>query len=142
MSETWQQREARERADILAKHAEVSAAAHGLRRAVLELHAPKVFYSSGLYCGGCEFNGCEAEPFEFPCSTYVLARDWPEPVEVAAAVRRQVLTEAANAARNAFGDPAWSPTAQRFVSVASVIRPGAGEGGRESEMRCSLWHDG
>jgi hypothetical protein len=67
------------RAAIQAQHALVLTTATGLRRAVLELHGPidRGEFANSADCRGCEFDGMEAEPPRFPCSTYELARDWP-----------------------------------------------------------------
>ncbi len=61
--------EERERV-ALAAHDELLRTATGLRRAVLELHAPE---DGG--CAGCE--SCCCSP-TWPCDTYTLARDWEE----------------------------------------------------------------
>lgn len=61
----------RERA-LIAEHAELMATATGLRRAVLELHAP----DENGYCTGCETDCCA--PKLSDCTTYALARGWPE----------------------------------------------------------------
>lgn len=62
---------AQERA-IVAAHGDLVANATGLRRAVLELHAPDEY---GL-CQGCVSDCCGPKVSE--CPTYTLARDWPE----------------------------------------------------------------
>jgi hypothetical protein len=57
------------------------ASSEGLRRAVLELHAPKFSFSDRdhhfPYCEGCDPGTWAEEPSDFPCATYLLARDWP-----------------------------------------------------------------
>lgn len=57
---------------IIAAHGERVATATGLRRAVLELHAPDEY---GL-CQGCVTDCCA--PKVSDCPTYTLARDWQE----------------------------------------------------------------
>lgn len=76
--ERHRQRCAEAQTRILAEHAQTLAAAHGLRRAVLELHAPTIRgeWSDKADCSGCEYGGWESEPPEFPCTTYELARDF------------------------------------------------------------------
>lgn len=61
----------RERA-LIAEHAQLMTTATGLRRAVLEIHAPDEY---GL-CRGCETDCCA--PKLSDCTTYALARGWPE----------------------------------------------------------------
>jgi hypothetical protein len=62
-----------------AAHDALIAEATGLRRAVLELHGPeREPYGWEPRCHGCESAGWESEQPEFPCSTYVLARDFRE----------------------------------------------------------------
>jgi hypothetical protein len=75
----WAEESTRIRLGILAAHAQALAAADGLRRAVLELHAPVFSGDSDRYpnCEGCEYGGYEGEPTSFPCMTYDLARDFP-----------------------------------------------------------------
>lgn len=65
-----------DRAQQQAEHEARVQRATGLRRAVLELHAPvhEVAYR-GLVCHGCDADGYEVEPPGWPCRTYELARD-------------------------------------------------------------------
>lgn len=64
-------------AAVLAEHAARLAEADGLRRAVLELHAPHFRdLSDSAYCDGCDAYGYEVDDTEFPCRTYELARDF------------------------------------------------------------------
>lgn len=65
----YEEENARERAAVAA-HDELVQSATGLRKAMLELHAPE---DGG--CAGCE--SCCCSP-TWPCSTYALARGWPE----------------------------------------------------------------
>jgi hypothetical protein len=70
-----EEREAEQRRQ-LDEHAHRMVTATGLRRAVLELHAPSVEDSYAYpVCRGCDADGYDWEPPEWPCSTYVLARD-------------------------------------------------------------------
>lgn len=67
----WQAKNAAEREQtslLIAEHAELMATATGLRRAVLEIHAPDEY---GL-CQGCETDCCA--PSLSDCTTYALAR--------------------------------------------------------------------
>jgi hypothetical protein len=57
---------------LIAEHAQLMATATGLRRAVLEIHCPDEY---GL-CQGCETDCCA--PKLSDCTTYALARGWPE----------------------------------------------------------------
>lgn len=57
-------------------HVELVAAASGLRRAVLELHGPERG-TSRILCASCQDDWVEYAA-DFPCVTYVLARDWSE----------------------------------------------------------------
>jgi hypothetical protein len=61
--------QARERAAIAA-HDELVRSATGLRKNVLQLHAPE---DGG--CAGCDACCCASV---WPCRTYALARDWQE----------------------------------------------------------------
>lgn len=70
-------KEAAARAECEAAHAAAIAAADGVRRAVLELHAP-VWNWWGATCEGCDVGGYEPDDPEFPCRTYELARDFPK----------------------------------------------------------------
>lgn len=73
-------RRAAERRATEEAHAATLTTATGLRRAILELHAPTWFDHShvgGGHCGGCEFEpNYEGEAIDWPCQTYTLARDW------------------------------------------------------------------
>ncbi|MFJ1765050.1 hypothetical protein ACIOD2_32315 [Amycolatopsis sp. NPDC088138] len=60
------EREAKE-AHEDARHAELLAAG-GLAQAVAELHSP----DDRRECGGCDFDGYEAERPEWPCRTWTL----------------------------------------------------------------------
>lgn len=51
--------------------------ATGLRRRILELHGPDVAYGE-VWCRGCESNEDDYNSPHFPCSTYILARDWAD----------------------------------------------------------------
>lgn len=66
----------REQAEQLSAHEQRLQHATGLRRAVLELHGPSV-EESYVYpvCHGCDADGYDVEPPEWPCRTYALARD-------------------------------------------------------------------
>jgi hypothetical protein len=66
------ERRASERATVVVEHQGRLDAATGLRRAVLDLHAP-VQSAYWLTCEGCDIAGHEAEPPEWPCRTYSLA---------------------------------------------------------------------
>jgi hypothetical protein len=58
------------------QHALLLASATGLHRAVLEMHGPVLEPAYHWpVCNGCDFDGYEGEPPEWPCSTYILARD-------------------------------------------------------------------
>lgn len=60
-----------------AEHSRNLEGATGLRRAILEMHAPEMDYPSDATCKGCYVDeGCGCEGAHFPCSTYALARDW------------------------------------------------------------------
>lgn len=77
----WQEMDAeRKRADQaeLNAHGERMAAATGLRRAILELHAPQRYESGRLHCDGCDMDGYEVEAPDFPCRTYTLAAEASE----------------------------------------------------------------
>jgi len=64
----------RDKAD--AAHCKAFVHASGLRRAVLELHAPTFEYlGSSPACSSC-YDG-EYGADDWPCETYVLARDFP-----------------------------------------------------------------
>lgn len=67
----WEAERERERA-LIAEHAQLMATATGLRRAVLELHAP----DENGYCTGCETD--YDAPKLSDCTTYALARGWLE----------------------------------------------------------------
>jgi hypothetical protein len=66
-----------ERDKVEAAHSAVLAGATGLRRAILELHAP-TFEEFGAKpsCSGCYDSDYGHD--DWPCETYVLARDYPE----------------------------------------------------------------
>jgi len=53
--------------------------ATGLRRRILELHAPDIDYGEA-WCRGCDSgeDDYDYNSPHFPCSTYALARDWEE----------------------------------------------------------------
>lgn len=55
-------------------HVQLVAAATGLRRAVLELHGPERG-TSRTFCASCQADW-EDYAADFPCPTYILARDW------------------------------------------------------------------
>lgn len=61
---------------VVAAHEELVAGAAGLRRSILELHALQRYDPYDPNCGIC-FNSHGYE-FNFPCPTYVLARDWSD----------------------------------------------------------------
>ena len=63
------------RADIESTHAALLASSTGLRRQILELHAPTFYHAADRHprCDGCECQGWEAEQAEFPCTTYDMA---------------------------------------------------------------------
>ena len=73
-----EEREAEQRRQ-LDQHVHLLASTTGFRRAVLELHGP-VEESAYAWpvCQGCDADGYEWEPPEWPCRTYVLARDIAE----------------------------------------------------------------
>lgn len=60
---------------VEAEHLELFTAASGLRRAVIDLHGPKLM-GPYIVCDECE--GYDGGYLEFPCRTYELARDWEE----------------------------------------------------------------
>lgn len=64
---------------IIIAHEDLVGSSDGLRRAVLEMHAPepeeRENYVGCAKCMQSSYEEC-AEPF--PCSTYTLARGWPE----------------------------------------------------------------
>lgn len=67
-------------AEELAEHAALLAVAEPFRRAVLELHRPQLReWSTHHVCLGCDAEGYEVDDTTFPCTTYLLARDWTEP---------------------------------------------------------------
>jgi hypothetical protein len=70
-------RAAERRAEV-ASHEAMVAAASGLLLQVLTLHAPVQDTRGLLSCHGCDYGGYDAEPPEWPCRTYVLARDAEE----------------------------------------------------------------
>lgn len=83
-AESYWQRKAEEREARqwreLAEHHHRMVFATGLRRAVLELHAPSVEDAYAYpVCRGCDADGYDCEPPEWPCRTYVLARDGVPP---------------------------------------------------------------
>jgi len=68
---------AAERAEAEAAHTAALAESAGLRRAVLELHAPTFEgFGSTPGCSHCEDSEWGSDGW--PCETYVLARDYPE----------------------------------------------------------------
>ncbi len=77
-------REAERAAERAAEHDEVEAAhsaaltdATGLRRAILELHAPTFGeFGAKPRCSGCYDSDYGHDAW--PCETYVLARDWTQ----------------------------------------------------------------
>lgn len=74
--ERWRRRAAeadQERRARLLRHDQLIATATGLQRAVLELHAPVP--GAREVCEGCDIDGYEAEPPEWPCRTWALAAD-------------------------------------------------------------------
>lgn len=76
-AEVWRAEQQRQQDEVLREHAERLAASGGLRRAILELHAPVVSdYSYTPRCEGCDMDGYDAEPPPFPCRSYELARDF------------------------------------------------------------------
>lgn len=70
----------RQRHQVMAAHQEACIQATGLRRAILHLHAPKEDDPNSVHmvCAGCETATNWDYPPNFPCPTYVLARDWRE----------------------------------------------------------------
>lgn len=67
---------AAERAEAEAAHVAALADSRGLRRAVLELHAPTfTAIGSNPGCSHCQDSEFGAD--DWPCETYVLARDFP-----------------------------------------------------------------
>jgi len=70
-----EQREAEQRRQ-LSEHVHRMVFATGLRRAILELHAPREEDSYACpVCRGCDADGYDWEPPEWPCRSYALARD-------------------------------------------------------------------
>jgi len=68
---------AAERAKAEFAHYKALADSLGFRRAVLELHAPKFEeFGSSPGCSSCYDSEYGAD--DWPCETYVLARDWTE----------------------------------------------------------------
>jgi hypothetical protein len=65
---------------VVEQHQQVLASVSGLRHALLVLHEPHLYDRVDLWphCEGCDLNGNEPEHPEFPCSTYILARDWED----------------------------------------------------------------
>lgn len=70
-----EEREAEQRRQV-EQHAQLLTSTTGVQRAVLELHGPVDESGYGWpVCQGCDASGYEWEPPEWPCRTYVLARD-------------------------------------------------------------------
>jgi hypothetical protein len=97
----YERRRIEHHAAISTAHDALIAEATGLRRAVLELHGPgREPYGWEPRCDGCESEGYESEQPTFPCSTYVLARDFRGPSPLAELqdryleVRRHTLSTA------------------------------------------------
>jgi hypothetical protein len=61
----------------LARHARLLDVVTGPRRDLVELHGPESATWSGVgyVCHGCEIAGYEAEPPDWPCSTWVIAAE-------------------------------------------------------------------
>lgn len=71
------------RAEVLAEHERNVTAASGLRRKLLEWHAPYMEYEHAYnhpICCECDCSGTGClEPYAYwPCEHYKLARDWQE----------------------------------------------------------------
>lgn len=75
----WRARRAAEQAERLAAHGVLVATTVGLRRAVVELHAPATSVGGDLVCHGCDAGSYAEENPEWPCSTYRLAAGWVAP---------------------------------------------------------------
>jgi hypothetical protein len=58
---------------VRAEHRALVGSASGLRRAILESHSPDEGVRSPR-CRDC--SGAAYEEVDFPCTTYILARDW------------------------------------------------------------------
>lgn len=58
---------------VVAEHRTLVDSASGLRRAILESHSPDEGVRSPR-CRDC--SGAAYEEVDFPCTTYILARDW------------------------------------------------------------------
>jgi hypothetical protein len=61
---------------VVVAHVELVSAATGLRRAVLELHGPERG-TNRILCASCQADW-EDYAADFPCPTYILARDWED----------------------------------------------------------------
>lgn len=81
----WARRSAerdREYAALLASHAPRVAAAEGVIRELLELHAPVTNGHNELppwnhaTCDGCDMDGHDAEAPQWPCRTYDVLASW------------------------------------------------------------------
>lgn len=68
--ERWERQRVTELEKTKAAHRTELAGAIGLRRAILELHSP----DAELGCPACP--DTVYGPGDWPCDTYVLARDW------------------------------------------------------------------
>jgi hypothetical protein len=70
---TWREKAEAERMRRSARHAVLMSSTDVVVRAVAELHEP-VFgpYRSYPVCEGCDMDGYECEPAEWPCRTWVL----------------------------------------------------------------------
>lgn len=92
------------RAEVRALHERNLALVSGLRRELLERHAPYMEYEHGYnrpVCTECTCSGmgCGADYVYWPCDTYTLARDWVdesnERLDRAETTRRDAENEAA-----------------------------------------------